>query len=97
MGKSANLLIFYFGLEMMNNILVKVIEEAQILPLDLRIFKMGEREAHLDGYYLMMSSKDFPLVKEGERCKEGMVEFTRHGYGNQLEFKEAWHGRKNRN
>lgn len=89
MVKEANLLMFNLSLETLNDILKKIIEEAQILPLDLQIFKMGEYLGSLNGHYLMMSSKSFPLVKEGERAKEGIVEFTTHDYGNQLEFKEV--------
>ncbi len=75
--RSANLLIFYLDLDVLNSMLICLIEGASIVPEDLCIFKMGEREAYLDGYYLMMESDTFPLVKEGEKCKEGIIDFNK--------------------
>jgi len=77
MVKQANLLMFNLSLTILNTVLTRLIEGALIVPEDLQIFKMGERDAYLGGYYLMMSSKGFPLVKEGERVKEGIIDFNK--------------------
>lgn len=77
MGKQANLLIFYLHLEILNDVLTRMVKGVRTLPEDLQIFKIGERESYLGGYYLMMASNTFPLVNEGERCKEGVIEFNR--------------------
>jgi len=77
MGKQANLLIFYLHLDALNLILDNLRNSREMLPKDLQIFKIGERESYLGGYFLMMSSKEFPLVKEGERCKEGILDFDK--------------------
>lgn len=77
MARQANLLLFNVSLEILNNILVKVIEGASIVPEDLRVFKMGEYFGQLSGYYFMMSSKTFPLVKEGEQVKPGIIYFNK--------------------
>jgi len=78
MGKrQANLLMFYLDLETLNSMLKLLIEGASIVPEDLRIFKMGTHGVCLDGYYLIMSSKVFPLVKEGEKVQEGVIDFNK--------------------
>ena len=75
--KEANLLVFKVSLDILNSILTKLIEGASTVPEDLQIFRMGEDLSRLRSYYLIMSSKVFPLVKEGERVKEGIIEFNK--------------------
>ena len=75
--REANLLLFNVSLEILNSILTKLIEGASIVPEDLQIFRMGEHHNYLSGYYLIMSSDIFPLVKEGERVKEGIIDFNK--------------------
>ena len=77
MGKQANLLMFNVSLEVLNDILAKVIEGASIVPEDLRVFKIGEYPGQFSGYFLMMSSKAFPLVKEGEQVRPGEIDFNK--------------------
>ena len=86
MVKEANLLLFRFSLKALNDILFQFIEGVSILPRDLHVFKMGALPDHLDGYWLMMSSNVFPLVKEGDKVEEGEVEFITSDYGNQMTF-----------
>ena len=77
MAKQANLLIFNVSLEVLNTLLNYFKEGASIVPEDLQIFRMGRQELHLSGYYLIMSSKAFPLVKAGERVQEGIIDFNK--------------------
>ena len=74
--KEANLLMFNVSLDILNSILTKLIKGASIVPEDLQIFKMGDYPDQFGGYYLMMSSSAFPLVKEGERVRPGIIDFN---------------------
>ena len=74
--KEANLLMFNVSLDILNSILTKLIKGASIVPEDLQIFKMGNYPDQFSGYYLMMSSSAFPLVKEGERVRPGIIDFN---------------------
>jgi len=89
MGKrQANLLMFNVSLEVLNMLLECFKHQAWIVPVDLEVFKIGEYPGALSGYYLMMSSKKFPLVQEGEQVKRGEIEFVKGVHRTTVTFKE---------
>lgn len=84
MRKEANLLIFTLGIEMLNNVFAKLKENAQVRPADISIFRIHEEAMYNEGYSLILESKQFPVVKTGERVVEGIIEFE----DNVLTFKQ---------
>ena len=91
MGKEANLLMFDVSLETLNTLLECLKHQAWVVPVDLEVFKIGEYPGALSGYYLMMSSENFPLVKEGEQVKPGEIEFVRGVHRTTVTFRGVKH------
>jgi len=75
--RSAHLLIFRLYTEMLNCIFAKMQLDIVVAPSDVEIFRIVPIENCFDTYYIMMQSKEFPLVQEGEKVKEGVIDFEK--------------------
>ena len=75
--RSAHLLLFRLSYEILNSIFGKIKGDVKVLPNDLEVFRIRDGENYFDTSLMILSSKEFPLVQEGEIVKEGIIDFNK--------------------